>query len=134
MWFKRRRDDDAVTVESREPEGLRIVVCRGPTCSERNSAGILAAVEQALAARGLLDRVRVFTLSCGGHCSEGPNMVVGPRREGKDPILGEAQFFAGEPDEYLYHRLTPPAVEEVIEEHVVRGRPVRRLLGNASGS
>ena len=134
MWFKRKSDVIPLPAVLQKSEMFRIVVCRGPTCSERNATGILTTVEHALAARVLQDRVQVFTVSCFGHCSSGPNMVVGPRREGWDPILGEAQYFIGEEDEYLYHRLTSVAVEEVIDEHIVHGRPVRRLLENLSGS
>jgi (2Fe-2S) ferredoxin len=89
-------------------------------------------VERGLAARGR--REPVFTISCFGQCSRGPNLVVGPRREEQDSILGEAQYFIGEPDEYLYCRMSPAAVEEVIEEHLVHGRPVRRLLAEEGGA
>jgi (2Fe-2S) ferredoxin len=64
--------------------------------------------KQKLAERGLKGRVRANKAGCLDQCEHGPNLVVYP--EG-----------------VWYGRVTPGDVDEIIESHIVGGKPVERL-------
>lgn len=64
--------------------------------------------KQKLAERGLKGRVRANQSGCLDQCEHGPNVVVYP----------EAVWYGG---------VTSADVDEIVESHIVRGRPVERL-------
>ena len=104
----------------------RIIVCRGPDCSEeRNSAKTYEEIKEVLSKHGLTDRVKLLEISCFGKCRAGPNVVIGPRRE-------DADFLFGEADEYLYSHVNVEEVEELIEKHIKQNEPLERLLWRES--
>ena len=86
-----------------------IMVCAGTGCTSSESPRILAAFERELKARKLQDEVRVVKTGCFGLCSIGPIVMVFP--EGA-----------------CYSRVTEDDVREIVEEHIVKGRIVTRLL------
>jgi len=55
------------------------------------------------------DRCRVARTGCPGTCSAGPVVLV-------------------EPGGYFYQGVTPEDAQEIVEEHVIRDTPVKRLL------
>ena len=61
-----------------------------------------------LAARGLKGRVRANQSGCLDQCEHGPNLVVYP----------EAVWYGG---------VTLADVDEIVDSHIVGGRPVQRL-------
>jgi (2Fe-2S) ferredoxin len=65
--------------------------------------------KKAIAARGLKGRVRANRSGCLDQCEHGPTVVVYP----------EAVWYGG---------VTPEDVEEIVESHIVGGKPVERLL------
>ena len=86
-----------------------ILVCAGTGCSSSDSAKILELFEQELAARGMEKEARVVKTGCFGLCSIGPVVMVYP--EGA-----------------CYTHVHPEDVAEIVEEHIVKGRIVKRLL------
>jgi NADP-reducing hydrogenase subunit HndC len=86
-----------------------ILVCAGTGCSSSNSAAIIEELNVQLAKENMADEVRVVKTGCFGLCALGPIMVVYP----------EGAF---------YSRVTPADVEEIVKEHIVKGRIVTRLL------
>jgi NADH:ubiquinone oxidoreductase subunit E len=61
------------------PEGgprLLILMCHGPSCSERGSPMACARLREALAASPLRRRVRVSETNCLDRCATGPNVVL----------------------------------------------------------
>jgi NADP-reducing hydrogenase subunit HndC len=86
-----------------------ILVCAGTGCSSSGSEKIIAAFEASLKEAGLDKEVKVIKTGCFGLCALGPVVVVYP----------EGSF---------YSRVTPKDAEEIVEEHILKGRIVRRLL------
>jgi (2Fe-2S) ferredoxin len=111
---------------------FRILVCRGPECGERRgSQAIRDAFVHALGPRGLGGEVELGWQSCFGRCTQGPNVLV---QELAAPRPGERQFLlatmprgrAGR--SALYNHVTPADVDEIVEHHIQRDRPVSRLI------
>ena len=86
-----------------------IMVCTGTGCTSSESPKILAAFERELKAKKLQDEVRVVKTGCFGLCSLGPIVMIFP--EGA-----------------CYSRVSEADVPEIVEEHIVKGRIVKRLL------
>ena len=86
-----------------------VLVCAGTGCSSSNSAQIIKNFEEQLAAKGYDKEVKVVRTGCFGLCAAGPIVVVYP----------EGVF---------YSRVTPDDVEEIVNEHLIKGRKVERLI------
>ena len=86
-----------------------VLVCGGTGCTSSHSPEIRAAFEEQLAANGLDKEVKVVQTGCFGLCELGPVVIVYP----------EGAF---------YSRVTPEDVEEIVTEHLLKGRMVKRLL------
>ena len=111
---------------------FRILVCRGPECGERRgSRAIMDVFIRELGPRGLAGEVDMAWQSCFGRCTQGPNVLV---QEVAAPRPGERQFLlatmprgrAGR--SALYNHVTPSDVEEIVDQHIQRDRPVSRLI------
>ena len=86
-----------------------ILVCGGTGCKATGSEVIHPALVQEVARRGLSKEVLIVETGCNGFCAAGPIMVVYP----------EGVF---------YQKVAVADVPEIIEEHIVKGRPVERLM------
>ncbi|HEY9160226.1 MAG TPA: NADH-quinone oxidoreductase subunit NuoF [Desulfomonilia bacterium] len=86
-----------------------ILVCGGTGCRATGSEAILSDVVKELAKKGLTNEVSVVETGCNGFCAAGPIMVIYP----------EGTF---------YQYVKASDVPEIIEEHIVKGRPVQRLM------
>ena len=87
----------------------QIMCCTGTGCSSSKSPEIIAEFEKQLAAHGLADEVQVSPSGCQGLCAKGPIVVVWP--EGA-----------------YYGHVSVADVEEIVTEHLLKGRIVQRLL------
>lgn len=94
---------------NRRPEGAI-----KPSCGNRGGEEIRNAMKKALAARGLHKRLRANAAGCLDACEEGPAVVVYP----------EGVWYLG---------VAPADVEAIVEEHLVGGKPVERLLARKEG-
>ena len=86
-----------------------VLVCGGTGCTSSNSPAIIAALEKEIAEKGLADEVKVVRTGCFGLCALGPIMIVYP----------EGCF---------YSQVKISDVPEIVEEHLLKGRIVKRLL------
>ena len=86
-----------------------VLICGGTGCTSSGSATLLSALEEELKIRGLDDEIKVVKTGCFGLCELGPIMIVYP----------EGTF---------YSRVTPEVIPEIVEEHLLKGRPVTRLV------
>ena len=86
-----------------------ILICGGTGCTSSKSMEIAAALEKEIAAQGLADEVQVVRTGCFGLCALGPIMIVYP----------EGSF---------YNMVTLDDVPEIVSEHILKGRPVERLI------
>lgn len=86
-----------------------VLVCCGTGCTSSNSHIIMENFSKFVAEKGLEKEIDVVKTGCFGLCAEGPIVVIYP--EGT-----------------MYYRCTPEDVEEIVNEHLVKGRKVERLL------
>ncbi len=94
-----------------------VFVCTGTSCSKNSSETTLAKFWEVLAEKGLLYGKRgtmdgtVVVTTCGsvGLCAIGPAVLIYP---------------AG----VWYYGVTPEDVQEIVEEHIIKGNHVERLL------
>lgn len=86
-----------------------VMVCAGTGCSSSGSGPVADAFEKEVAKNGLDKEVRVIRTGCFGLCALGPIVVVYP----------EAAF---------YSMVKAEDVPEIVTEHLLKGRPVTRLL------
>ncbi len=90
--------------ENRRPDGHPRGCCAG-----RGGAAVKEALKAELKNRGLQARVRANSAGCLDACEQGVAMVVYP----------EGVWYGG---------VTPADVPEIVESHLVGGKPVERLL------
>ena len=86
-----------------------ILICAGGACISAGEKSVKQALEDKLKEYNLQDVVKIVETGCVGTCSIGPVMVVYP----------EGVF---------YQKLTPKAAEEIVEEHILKGRVVDKYL------
>jgi NADH:ubiquinone oxidoreductase subunit F (NADH-binding)/(2Fe-2S) ferredoxin/Pyruvate/2-oxoacid:ferredoxin oxidoreductase delta subunit len=86
-----------------------LLVCAGTGCVSCGSFGLKDALVDEIARRGLQDEVLVVPTGCNGFCERGPILMV-------------------HPDGIFYQRLAVADVPLLVEEHLIKGRPVRKLM------
>jgi NADP-reducing hydrogenase subunit HndC len=89
-----------------------VLVCGGTGCTASNSSKIIDELEVQIKEFKLQDEVKVVKTGCFGLCAEGPIMVVYP--EGA-----------------MYTMVKVEDVKEIVEEHLLKGRIVKRLIQGA---
>ena len=77
-------------------------------CDPQAEAKLQKLFKQKLAERGLKGKVRANQAGCLDQCEHGPNLVVYP-------------------DAVWYGHVTEADVDEIIESHIIGGKPVERL-------
>ena len=92
-----------------------ILICGGTGCTSSGSKSIQAAFEKNIEAAGLSEEVKLVQTGCFGLCALGPVVIVYP-------------------DGTFYSRVTTDDVKEIVEEHLLKGRPVERLVYNDTGA
>ncbi|VUZ22802.1 NADP-reducing hydrogenase subunit HndC [Acetobacterium wieringae] len=90
-----------------------VLVCGGTGCTSSNSEAIMTELNEKLVKNQLDAEVKVVQTGCFGLCEEGPIMVIYP--EGT-----------------MYCRVDVKDVPEIVEEHLLKGRLVTRLLEASS--
>ena len=86
-----------------------VLICGGTGCTSSGSVKIMEAMNNEIAAMGLAEEVKVVGTGCFGLCALGPIMIVYP----------EGTF---------YSNVKVDDVHEIVEEHLLKGRPVERLV------
>ena len=88
---------------------MHILVCGGTGCTASRSQEITKNLQAALTDKGLNEEVQVILTGCFGFCEKGPIVKVMP-------------------DNTFYTEVKPEDALEIVEEHVIKGRKVTRLL------
>lgn len=88
---------------------MQILICRGTGCKASESEEIRNSFTELLNEYGLEEEVQVVTTGCFGFCEKGPIVKMMP-------------------DNTFYVHVKPADTEEIIKEHIVKGRQVERLL------
>ena len=97
------------------PYRRHVFVCHwGKVCPTKGSQDLVGLLRDLLEARGLSEEVPVTKSGCLDLCDIGPTMVVYP--EG-----------------VWYSAVKPADLEEIVESHLVEGKPVARLMKHHMG-
>jgi len=88
---------------------MHLLVCGGTGCHASESDAIVWNLRDELEAKGLSEKVQVILTGCFGFCEKGPIVKVMP-------------------DNTFYVQVKPEDAQEIVEEHIIKGRKVTRLL------
>ncbi len=88
---------------------MHLLVCGGTGCRAAESSLILESLKRELEEKGLGNEVQVIMTGCFGFCEKGPVVKVMP-------------------DNTFYVQVKPEDAAVIVAEHVIKGRPVQRLL------
>ena len=90
-----------------------VLVCGGTGCTSGGCEKVIETLTQEIQAAGLDQEVCVVKTGCHGLCALGPVMIVYP-------------------DDILYAMVKPEDAHEIVQEHLLKGRPVTRLIYDES--
>jgi NADH-quinone oxidoreductase subunit F/NAD(P)H dehydrogenase (quinone)/NADP-reducing hydrogenase subunit HndC len=85
------------------------MLCGGTGCHSTGTAEFRQALQEELEQRGLAQEVKIIETGCNGFCAVGPVMLV-------------------QPDGIFYQKLKTKDVQHLVEEHFLKGRPVKKLF------
>ena len=91
-----------------------ILICGGTGCTSSGSVSIQNKFAESLEKNGLADEVKIVQTGCFGLCALGPVVIV-------------------HPDGTFYSRVEADDVDEIVTEHLLKGRVVERLVYNDTG-
>ena len=86
-----------------------LMICGGTGCMAGGGLKVKQALDAELRKKGLEEEINIVITGCNGFCAQGPIMTVYP-------------------DGTFYEKLTPEDVPQIVEEHLLKGRPVERLM------
>jgi NADH:ubiquinone oxidoreductase subunit F (NADH-binding)/(2Fe-2S) ferredoxin/NAD-dependent dihydropyrimidine dehydrogenase PreA subunit len=86
-----------------------VLVCAGTGCVSGNSFATATALENEIFKKGLVQEVQVIRTGCQGFCAEGPIVIV-------------------QPDGVFYCGVKAKDAAAIVEEHLIKGRPVKKLM------
>ncbi|GMQ63118.1 NADH-ubiquinone oxidoreductase-F iron-sulfur binding region domain-containing protein [Vallitalea maricola] len=88
---------------------MHILVCGGTGCISAKSEEIVDNLKEQLKINNMDNEVKVLKTGCFGFCEKGPVVKILP-------------------DNTFYVQVQPEDAEEIVKEHIVKGRKVARLL------
>lgn len=88
---------------------MDLLLCGGTGCLASGSQKIKEALKKELARHGLDREIRVIETGCNGFCAQGPVMIV-------------------QPEGIFYQKLKVKDIPYLVEEHFLKGRPVKKLF------
>ena len=86
-----------------------IMVCGGTGCVSSKSLEMVDSLKTKLAEKGYQDEITVIKTGCFGFCGQGPIIKI-------------------HPDNIFYVKVGMEDIDEIIDEHIIKGRTVSRLL------
>jgi NADH:ubiquinone oxidoreductase subunit F (NADH-binding)/(2Fe-2S) ferredoxin/Pyruvate/2-oxoacid:ferredoxin oxidoreductase delta subunit len=91
------------------PYRLHLMVCAGTGCVSNRSLEVRDALVAELEKHGLSDEIEIIATGCNGFCGVGPILLV-------------------QPDNIFYQQVKVTDVPHLVEEHLLKGRPVQKLM------
>ena len=91
-----------------------VLICGGTGCTSSHSQEVIEKLAEQLKEKGLEEEIKIVRTGCFGLCALGPVMIIYP----------EGTF---------YSCVTPEDVPEIVDEHLIKGRIVQRLVYNDTG-
>ena len=92
-----------------------VLICGGTGCTSSGSQAVQKAFDESIKSFGLTEEVKLVQTGCFGLCALGPVVIIYP-------------------DGTFYSRVAPEDVNEIVEEHLLKGRPVERLIYADTGA
>lgn len=86
-----------------------IMVCGGTGCVSSRSLEMVDSFKSKLSEKGYQDEITVIKTGCFGFCGQGPIIKI-------------------HPDNVFYVKVDMNDIDEIIDEHIIKGRTVTRLL------
>ncbi len=86
-----------------------LLVCAGTGCVANHSFEVKEELEKEIIRKNLQDEIQVITTGCQGFCERGPIVIV-------------------QPDGIFYQRIQKKDIPHLVEEHLLKGRPVKDLM------
>lgn len=86
-----------------------VLVCTGTGCVSSGAKDLKTILDEELAAKDMSGEIKIVETGCHGFCEKGPIMIVYP----------EGVF---------YCEVNEKDVKEIVDEHLLKGRTVERLL------
>ena len=90
-----------------------VLLCTGAGCVASGALEIKAKLQEAIRRKGLDGECRIVETGCLGPCAVGPVAVI-------------------HPDGVFYQNLKPEDAQEIVEEHLLKGKVVERLVHKES--
>jgi NADH-quinone oxidoreductase subunit F/NAD(P)H dehydrogenase (quinone)/NADP-reducing hydrogenase subunit HndC len=100
---------DAKAKEASFQDKIYCMICGGTGCHATGSIGVKEALEKEIAEKQLSDKVKIVETGCNGFCAMGPILVL-------------------QPEGIFYQKLSVDDIPELVESHLIGGKPVERLL------
>ena len=88
---------------------LQVLICGGTGCKASSSAKIAENFKEEIARQQIEDKIDIVTTGCFGFCEKGPIVKIIP-------------------DNTFYIQVSPEDVHEIVQEHLIGGRKLDRLL------
>jgi len=92
-----------------KPFRANLLVCAGTGCVSNRSFRIKIALEQEIVRRNLEEEVKVVATGCQGFCERGPIVIHMP-------------------DGIFYQQVKEEDIPMLVEEHLLKGRPYKKLM------
>jgi len=102
---------------------MHLLMCFGTGCVSSGAEKVRDALVKELVARGLSDAVAIEDMERASHSGE-----VSVVRTGCNGFCACGPIMVVYPGGFFYQKLTPEDMPELVEEHVLKGRPVERLM------
>ncbi|MBU4486935.1 MAG: NADH-quinone oxidoreductase subunit NuoF [Candidatus Delongbacteria bacterium] len=91
-----------------------LMVCAGTACISCGAFNIKKLLEEEISKQGLEKEILVVGTGCQGFCAQGPIVVV-------------------QPEDIFYQLLSPEDIPYLVEEHFLKGSPVKKLMYTPPG-
>ena len=87
----------------------QLMLCGGTGCHAHKSGHLQEVLQKELERQGLADEIKIVETGCNGFCAVGPVLLV-------------------QPEGIFYQKLQAKHVPHLVEEHFLKGRPVKKLF------
>ena len=96
-------------LEGKKPDRPIITVCGGTGCNALGSTKVAEVFKKYVKEQKLKDKISIIVTGCHGFCEQGPIAVIRPKN-------------------IFYPKVKPEDVPEIIDETVIKGKVIDRLL------
>jgi NADH:ubiquinone oxidoreductase subunit F (NADH-binding)/(2Fe-2S) ferredoxin/Pyruvate/2-oxoacid:ferredoxin oxidoreductase delta subunit len=87
----------------------QLMLCGGTGCHASGTRDFKTALQKELDRQGLAEEIKIIETGCNGFCAVGPVMLV-------------------QPEGIFYQKLKVKDAPQLVEEHFLKGRPVKKLF------